>query len=120
MFYVIQGIFFTEKYQAQGVSYPFNGHFEISNEGLEEGQLCDYFGDSDMSEIMMTETQFDFFKTYFNGYGKGGGQIHYSFTKKDGIWIGKWCAQHGRGFSNCVAQAVDKDVFKIPHPELFD
>ena len=130
--YLVQGVFFQvrdllEVAEKPGIGtavvicgglcrFLFSGVIERDPEHLRggyRGHLNDWFGGSELTGILLTETELCFTKKYM----KRKDTIQYVFTKQDdGIWIGKYNgAVTGGGFSRCLLTPVTSEFFAPPN-----
>ncbi len=88
----------------------------FAGKGHHLGALEDYFGKSDLNEIVFTDTKLEFVKKYYGRDDK----IHYSFEKKDKeFWIGTWkhsIYNYNKGVTWCLLTPIEEkffDLFKV-------
>jgi len=122
--FLIQGLFFTEDY-ALGIGFDpeigervimkpamfrtmFAGIIKLDEGGNGEGALFDYYGDSILTNIKLTEEKLNFVKKYNNRNDI----ICYKLKKVAGLWVGFYNGQAtGKGAVRCILQATDEKFF---------
>jgi hypothetical protein len=99
-------------WQSAMCRFMFAGGFGPSQDNPEvlAGNMSDPAGDSGLSDITLTDTEFTFTKRYAHGRDF----IEYAFRKQpDGTWKGVYSGSAcGTGQSRCVLIRVDEGFFQ--------
>lgn len=126
--YLIQGFFFQRR-GLVGIRHTIEGAIAVIQQGLvrdqfagvlfpsdqdpEEynGLMSDRIGESELSDVVITEDEFSFTKKYtFRD-----DPIRYTFHNEGDIWVGTYTGPAvGSGTANCILTKVSKDLFD-PH-----
>lgn len=126
--YLVQGLFWQDKLTYGIGQKPSLGQAEYATRGLHhslfsgviappptnpeaplEGALQDNYGESTLSDVILTEEKLEFTKKYDHRSN----EVRYTFNKKvAGFWIGAWEGSDvGTGFAKCVIMPVGPDYF---------
>ncbi len=125
--YLIQGVFFQNQQWLGTRMVPIEGMVAVIEKGLlysmftgtiyEDsrnpgqltGGLVDHYGNSDLSDVELTDTELRFTKKY----QRRADQIEYVFRQNDSFgWIGTYVGPVvGSGVSRCVLTRVGEDFF---------
>ena len=126
MFYLIQGFFFqnmqwldvshkTGEAQAVICSSLVRNMFmgavgpDPENEMRNIGVMDDLYGESQLTDVQITDSSLSFTKTYI----KRGDPIYYEFKKNEnGVFVGTWKGPAvGKGTARCWLTPVNESVF---------
>lgn len=128
MAHLIQGVFFQQNQWLDLAERPRFGTCVVINKGVCRfvyagviwrdnakalgplvGSITDHFGESELSNVSVTEQGIEFVKRYL----KRRDTIRYVFSKKDGnTWAGEWSGDAvGSGISRCVVTEVPDEFF---------
>ena len=118
MGYIIQGTFFrvSKDFATAPVtgdssqSVMFAGSFRKDDSDTFIGAMIDRVGESQLTDIVLTETKFSFTKKYLHRKDA----IRYSFKKQaDDMWDGEWAGDAcGYGLAKCAVLPVPDAVFQ--------
>ncbi len=82
------------------------------------GELSDYFGESTLSEVEISDNTLSFLKTYkVSGYTS-----LYTFKRAGPLWFGSWGSRSGsdNGCARCIVHSVTESFFHVEDPKVLD
>lgn len=127
-YWLIQGFFFQEKVslgiahaseqkggaraviRTNPMYYMWSGVIYTDEDGNLTGEVLDYFGESELTDVVISKKRISFQKRYKARTDT----IDYGFGPKDGTWIGKYSGKAtGEGVANCILTEVTDAFVQI-------